>query len=60
MAKQYACKDIGATNCNFTTTAKDENSLMRKVKDHVQKVHKEITKLDGEFEAKVKAAMKEA
>jgi predicted small metal-binding protein len=60
MTKTFACKDMGAANCNYTDQAKDENSLVRKVKDHVQKVHKEIKNFDAGVEAKVRAAIKSA
>ncbi len=59
MAKQYACRDMGATNCNFETTGKDENTLMRKVQEHMEKVHKEMGKFDDNVKAKVRSVMKE-
>jgi predicted small metal-binding protein len=60
MAKQFACKDIGAMNCSFSTTGKDSNTVVNKVKEHLQKVHKEIKGFDAALEAKVKGAIKEA
>lgn len=59
MAKEFACKDMGAANCNFKTSGKDTNTVVNKVKDHIQKVHKEIKSFDAAVEAKVRNAVKE-
>ena len=60
MTKTFACKDMGAATCNYTDSAKDDQTLVNKVKGHIQKVHKEIKNFDGAMEAKVKSVIKEA
>ncbi|MGC8586348.1 MAG: DUF1059 domain-containing protein [Candidatus Micrarchaeia archaeon] len=55
--KSFACRDIGM-DCSFTTKAKDEAALMKKIAEHARKAHN-ITNIDDAMMAKIKAAIKE-
>lgn len=57
MTKSISCADSGA-DCTWSTTAANEEELMRKVTDHVKAEHKDL-QITPELVAKVKSIIKE-
>ena len=57
MTKSINCADVGV-KCKWSTTAKTEEELMKKVAEHAKKEHKDL-KVTPEVVAKIKSHIKE-
>jgi len=57
MTKSISCADVGATDCNWSATAKIEEELMAKCKVHAKEHGHE--QIPSEILAKIKGAIKE-
>jgi predicted small metal-binding protein len=57
MTKSISCADVGS-DCGWSTTAKTEEELMKKVAEHAKEEHKDL-KVTPEVVAKIKSHIRE-
>jgi predicted small metal-binding protein len=57
MAKKFACGDV-VHGCAWSTTAKDEKELFKKISEHAKSVHN-MTNIPNEVIQKVKSKIQE-
>ena len=57
MVKKFACGDV-VSGCGWSTTAKDENELFKKISDHA-KNDQQMTDIPDEIIQKVKSKIQE-
>ena len=58
MTKSIRCADVGS-ECKWSTTAKTEEELMKKIAEHAKEKHKDM-KITPEIIAKIKSQIKES
>ena len=57
MAKKFACADV-VDGCAWSTTAKDENELFKKISEHAKNDH-QMSQIPDEIIKKVRSKIKD-